>query len=141
MHYDNLIVALCASYMLNALIVAAGGALGALCRYITVFLTQIFMGSQFPFGTLIVNSFGSLCIGFIMTLFVDRMMGTEVLRLFLVVGFLGGFTTFSSFTWETLSLYQNGQWFYALTNIILNNVLGIFMLILGVVLSRYISAL
>ena len=123
---------------LNPLMIALGGALGALFRYVTVSTTQFLIGSQFPFGTLLVNSIGSFLIGLIMTFMMDRLILTETVRLFIIIGFLGGFTTFSSLTWESWSLYQNGQWFYALLNIILNNFLGLLLLMFGVILGRAI---
>ena len=103
--------------LFNSLFVALGGALGALFRYLIVSFSQLLIGPKFPYGTLIVNSCGSLLIGFIFTIFMERLFLTEPMRLLIIVGFLGGCTTFSSFAWETWSLYQNGQWMAALLNI------------------------
>ena len=122
--------------LFNSLFVALGGALGALFRYLIVSFSQLLIGPKFPYGTLIVNSSGSLLIGFIFTIFMERLFLTEPMRLLIIVGFLGGFTTFSSFAWETWSLYQNGQWMAALLNICLNNCLGLCMLVFGVILGR-----
>ncbi|GGI89675.1 fluoride efflux transporter CrcB [Legionella impletisoli] len=123
-----------------ALAVAVGGALGALSRYGSVSLIQLALGTRYPWGTLFVNSLGSFLIGFIMSFLIERMaFGAEYWRLFLVVGFLGSYTTFSSFAWETLALYHNEQWVGALMNLFLNNLGSLFMVILGIQAERMIG--
>ena len=74
--------------------VACGGALGSAARFLTVVIAQSLFGARFPIGTLVVNSVGSFLIGLFMGLFMDRLADVEYLRLFLVVGILGGYTTF-----------------------------------------------
>lgn len=121
--------------------VACGGALGALARFGTVELSQLLFGDHFPIGTLLVNCLGSLMIGLFMSLFMDRLLDVENWRLFIVVGFLGAYTTFSSFAWDTMVLYSNGQWLAVITNILLNNVLAIVLLLLGILMGRLIGGL
>ncbi len=129
--------------MLTAIFaVAAGGSLGAVARFGTVYFTQMLLGTRFPVGTLLVNCFGSFLIGFLMNFIMDRFTGeAEVWRLFLVVGFLGAYTTFSSFAWETLILYSNGEWLSAALNILLNNVCTLVMVLLGVQSARWIGGI
>jgi CrcB protein len=116
--------------------VACGGALGAVARFITVVISQYMFGERFPIGTLFVNCFGSFLIGLFMSLCMDRLADVEYWRLFVVVGFLGAYTTFSSFAWDTLVLYTNGQWLAASINILLNNVITITLLLMGMHTGR-----
>ena len=94
--------------MVTTLGIALGGALGATLRYLVGLGLEQRLGSGFPFGTLTVNLVGCLLIGLLAALFVDATEGREQLRLFLIVGCLGGFTTFSSFGLDTLRLLQDG---------------------------------
>ena len=121
--------------------VACGGALGAVARFATVTLTQTLCGPRFPYGTLFVNCLGSFLIGLIMNFLMERYAGSaEPWRLFLVVGFLGAYTTFSSFAWETWMLYLNGQWLAAAGNILLNNIGTLFLVFVGIQTGRLIGA-
>ncbi|KTC78045.1 fluoride efflux transporter CrcB [Legionella brunensis] len=123
------------------LAVACGGAIGAAARFVTVGLLQRLLGSSYPYGTLVVNCIGSFLAGFIMILIMERLAQAEYWRLFLVVGFLGAYTTFSSFSWETWMLYQNGDSFAALANIIFNNIGALVMAFLGIHCGRLIGNL
>ena len=91
------------------LLVATGGAIGAVLRYVAI--QQVMMRlhpAPFPLGTMLVNIAGSLAIGVLMAKFAAQ-ENTETARLFLVTGILGGFTTFSAFSWDALQLLQRGQ--------------------------------
>lgn len=123
------------------LFVALGGAIGATIRYVTVLYTQNFWGLRFPYGTLLVNSFGSFIAGFFLTFLVGRFNAGEYWRLFFFTGFLGGYTTFSSFAAESLLMYKEEQWLKLFSNIILNNVGSLAMVFIGAMLARYILAL
>lgn len=90
--------------------VALGGALGSLGRWGLTGFVQAQSHAGFPWGTFAVNAIGSLAIGMLGTLAVERMTLTGDARLFLVTGVLGGFTTFSAFSFETLALLRAGQW-------------------------------
>ena len=128
--------------LIAAIAVASGGALGALARFGTVTFIQVFLGSRFPLGTLVVNSLGSFLIGFIMSIIMERFSGAaEPMRLFLVVGFLGAYTTFSSFAWETWILYGSGEWRSAVFNILMNNLLTLMMVLLGIQSARLIGGI
>lgn len=104
--------------MMNVLAVGCGGFIGAVSRYLVSILINRNNISSFPFSTLIINILGSFLIGFLSQLFVQLYPGNKRLNLFLTTGILGGFTTFSTFSLETINLYQNGNTEYAIINII-----------------------
>ena len=87
--------------LLTMLIIACGGALGSVCRFATNMLAIKVLGADFPYGTLIVNSLGCFLAGFFMIVAMDRYAANDLWRLFFMIGFLGAYTTFSSFSWET----------------------------------------
>ena len=127
-------------------LVFIGGGLGAACRYFSTTHIGALFGTYFPFGTLFVNTLGSLLMGFIMGSLVFLMEKTgftlaEPARLLLTVGFLGGFTTFSSFSLETVTLIEGGSLFYAAMNIAANLGLCFLATFLGLGAARALSAL
>ena len=117
------------------LMVIFGGAAGSLMRYLlgTAIMTRI--GGRFPWGTVVINVTGSFLIGLIMTLLSDRLNPHPNWRLLLVVGFLGGYTTFSSFEWETFGLAQDGSRWLGLINVVGSVVLGYIAVWLGAALA------
>lgn len=119
------------------LAVAFGGSIGAISRYATVIFAQNIWGLRFPYGTLVVNTVGSLLAGFFLTLLVGRFSGEEYWRLFFFTGFLGAYTTFSSFAAESLFLFEQGQWLKLFTNILVNNIGALSMVLIGTLLARY----
>lgn len=121
---------------LDYLAVAAGGGLGAVARYLVVIFAQNQWGMEFPYGTLIVNALGSMLAGILLAYLVGRFSGNEYCRLFFFTGFLGGFTTFSSFAAETLFMYEQSQWLKLMTNILVNNVGALAMVLLGTLLTK-----
>jgi len=106
------------------LMVMLGGATGSLTRYVVGTAIMNRVGGSFPLGTVIINLTGSFLIGFLMTLFTERLNPHPNWRLALVVGFLGGYTTFSSFEWETLGLVRDGARWLGLLNVAGSVVLG-----------------
>ncbi len=97
--------------MKSALLVAFGGAAGSVLRwYASGWVQRLFPHSTFPWGTFAVNVTGSFAIGVLLTLAVERSVLSPALRLLLVTGVLGGFTTFSAFSMETFELLRSGQW-------------------------------
>lgn len=120
---------------MSFLIVFIGAGLGGLCRYISVVEIQKYLHTvTFPFGTFFVNMLGCLLIGVVAQLAESRSFITSDLKLFLTVGFLGGFTTFSSYSLETVQLLKHGHYISALANASLQVVLGLVFVWLGVIL-------
>lgn len=122
--------------MANILWIGLGGFLGANARFWLGSLVNRWLGTGFPWATGLVNISGAFLIGIIATLFVDRAVGNEALRLFLIVGILGGYTTFSSYIWEAVTLIEQGRWLPAITYLVGSNVLGIAACVAGVMLAR-----
>jgi CrcB protein len=118
------------------LAIAAGGALGALLRYWVSSTTYALTGATFPYGTLLVNVAGSLLMGFLYIWLLERMLGDGALRAFLLIGLLGAFTTFSTFSMETLNLVEDGELARAAANALLSPLLCIGAAALGVVIAR-----
>lgn len=126
--------------ILHGLAVMLGGALGALGRYSLVMLMQHFFGKAFPYGTLLVNSMGALLIGLLSVLFLEKVTQvSEFWRLLFIVGFLGAFTTFSSFSLETLNLFLQGHTFRAFFNIMANVCLCLVAVWLGMQIAKGFS--
>lgn len=107
--------------MTNAMAIAIGGAIGALARYWMSLWVHGIMGRDFPWGTLTINVVGSLLIGLLHVVLVERLnLPPAPWRALLMVGVLGAFTTFSSFSLETLILFEGGAWLKALLNIVIS---------------------
>ncbi len=123
--------------MKMVLLIAIGGSLGAVARYGLSLLTYHTVGASFPWGTLAVNLTGSFFIGILAGLF-DAAIVTAECRSFLTIGFLGAFTTFSSFALESVNLWRDGEIKWLIMNILANNVAGILLVVLGMVGSRLI---
>lgn len=126
--------------MLSVLLVAGGGALGAVARFGTVNVAQLLCGTRFPYGTLFVNCLGAFLIGLIMSFLIERAgESAESWRLFLVVGFLGGYTTFSCYAWESFILFSAGDRLGGVFNILTNNIGTLLLVLLGLHFSRFIG--
>ncbi len=116
--------------------IAAGGALGALFRYWVSIGVHNFAGSDFPYGTLTVNVAGSLLMGMLYVLFIERMDVDPVWRGALLIGLLGAFTTFSTFSIETLNLVENGESLRAVANVLASVILCVAACWIGMVAGR-----
>lgn len=123
---------------MNTLLVAAGGAVGAALRYLLGGWASSRLGADFPWGTLLANISGCLLIGVVLG-FVERGALPVEARLFLAVGVLGGYTTFSTFGYETLRLIEDGQAASALLNAFGQLALGLVAVYLGLSAARALA--
>lgn len=123
--------------MMKFLLLGLGGGVGTILRYIVGGLDYKFSHGAFPIGTLVVNVTGSFIIGFLWGFF-DRFVFPPNLRLFLFIGVLGGYTTFSTFSLETFNLMRNGEYLIALLNTLLSVILSIIAVFLGYFLSKMV---
>ncbi len=124
--------------ILNALFVGFGGFLGAISRFLVSSWVGQRWGRVFPLGTFVANILGCFMIGFVMTLFSERIMASPQIRLFVGVGFIGAFTTFSTFEYETGALLMDGQWLLAMLNVVGSLIIGFAALKAGEVLAKTI---
>lgn len=124
--------------MKNLVLVAAGGGIGASLRYLTGIAALRWFGPNFPWGTLVVNVVGSFLMGLVAELIIRRIGVGSDLRLFLMTGLLGGYTTFSAFSLDAIFLFERGALFAALGYVLLNVVGAIVALVLGLALARNI---
>lgn len=122
--------------MIKLLLIAAGGGVGAMARHLLTGLLQNPAPGAFPVGTLVVNVLGCLVIGFLYIAFQEAWHVSQEVRLAVVVGVLGGFTTFSSFGQQTFDLAQAGKLGSAAAYVVLSNVLGIGAVVLGAWAAR-----
>ncbi|MGO9255583.1 MAG: fluoride efflux transporter CrcB [Bryobacteraceae bacterium] len=122
--------------MTRYLLVAIGGGTGALARYVAASAIMTRFGGRFPLGTLAINVTGSFLIGFLMTILTGRFQLDPRWRLLLVVGFLGGYTTFSSFEWETYTSVREGEIWAGMLNVVSSVMLGYVAVWLGSMLAR-----
>ncbi len=122
--------------MLNIAIVAAGGAIGSVLRYLAGVWSVRLMGANFPWGTLAVNVVGSFLIGLLVELVARRLNASTEMRLFLVTGVLGGFTTFSSFSLDAVSLFERGAPGLSAVYILASLIVSISAVFAGLALGR-----
>ena len=116
--------------------VAVGAMLGANLRFLVGNWAADRFGTDFPYGTFIINVSGSFAIGIVLSLIGERVGIDPLWRLFFATGFLGGYTTFSTYAWETLTLMQGGSWLPAFAYVFGSNALGFFGVWLGSVMVR-----
>jgi CrcB protein len=120
------------------LLISVGAIFGANTRYwLGTWLTEK-LGSSFPFGTMVINVTGSFIIGFFMTLATERFLIDPRWRYLVVVGFLGAYTTFSTFAYDSFGLLQKGQWGAFLLNVFGSTVIGIAAVGLGIFCGKSI---
>ena len=122
--------------MERILLVALGGAVGSVLRYLTSILAAGWFGAEFPFGTLIVNLSGAFIIGLAQELGTEAVLIPDAARIFLTTGMMGGLTTYSTFSYETVRLMETGAWSQAWVNIFITTVACLGLCFLGIAVGR-----
>lgn len=123
--------------IIKILFLMTGGALGTLARYVASGLAHRLTNTAFPIGTMIVNCLGSLLIGMVWAFWEDTSVPGYI-RTFVLIGFFGGFTTFSSLSLETMNLVRDNEMKMAIFNILANNLIGILFVFGGYFTVRWI---
>ena len=122
--------------MRDFVIVSIGAIVGANARWIISRYAARLLGPVFPYGTLIINIAGSLIVGFFIIWTSERVLVDPRWRLLIVVGFCGAFTTFSSYAFETMAYFEQGQWALMVANVLSNNLLCLGAVLAGMALAR-----
>lgn len=121
---------------MRILLIAIFGAVGTLTRYGLQGLIQIRAGGAFPYGTLLINLTGCFLLGLIGQFTLNRMFISPDWRVAITVGFFGGYTTFSSFGWETAKMLEDGEWLRATTYVAASVFVGLFLSVAGIRLAN-----
>jgi len=124
--------------MRKLILIGVAGLLGTLGRYGLSGLVARRFGETFPAGTLLVNVLGCFLAGFLFYIMQERFLVNETLRTIVMIGFLGGFTTFSSFGLQTFTLVRDGEFWFASMNIVGSNLLGLLMVWAGYTLGKIV---
>jgi len=122
--------------MAQLLAIAAGGSVGAVMRFMVSTGVYSWLGRGFPYGTLVVNVVGSLLMGLLYELFLQRLSVSPEVRAVLLVGFLGAFTTFSTFSIETINLIEQGYLVKAIVNVLASVILCVLAAWVGLQIAR-----
>jgi CrcB protein len=120
----------------DILVISIGAILGANARWIISRYAARVLGPTFPYGTLFINVTGSFIVGFFMIWATERVLLDPRWRLLIVVGFCGAFTTFSSYAFETMAYFEQGQWLLMFANFASNNLLCLGAALAGMALAR-----
>lgn len=127
--------------MERVLLVAFGGAIGSVLRYLTSLLAAQWLGVDFPYGTLIVNLVGSFVIGFVQQVGTEALLIPEDVRVFLTTGMMGGLTTYSTFSYETVRLVEANAWHLAWINVVVTTAICLLLCFLGIAAGRLVLGL
>lgn len=125
--------------MIRFLLIFIGGGLGSVVRFALARCVQFSTGTFFPWGTLVVNIVSCFVLGFTLGLFNQKILSNADTRLFIGVGFCGGFSTFSTFSLETVELIKTGEMFYALLYIALSIIACLAFILLGMVSTKLLN--
>ena len=123
------------------LIICLGGSIGTGMRYLTGIAAARWFGADFPYGTLIVNLVGAFVIGLVQQLGTEALLIPDDTRLFLTTGMMGGLTTYSTFSYETVRLMESGAWHQAWINIVVTTTICLSLCFLGIAVGRGLMAL
>ena len=123
------------------LLVAFGGAIGSVLRFLTSLLAAHWFGAEFPYGTLIVNLSGAFVIGLVQQIGGETLLIPDSVRLFLTTGMMGGLTTYSAFSYETVRLMEANAWHQAWINIIVTTTVCLGLCFLGIAVGRLVLTL
>ncbi|HXJ05564.1 MAG TPA: fluoride efflux transporter CrcB [Candidatus Acidoferrum sp.] len=121
---------------MRILLIAIFGAVGTLTRYGLQGVVQVRAGGAFPYGTLLINLTGCFLLGLIGQFTLNRMLISPDWRVAITVGFFGGYTTFSSFGWETAKMLEDGEWLRATTYVAASVFVGLFLSVAGIRLAN-----
>ena len=125
---------------MNLVLIALGGALGSVARYLSVSWVGRAMGLSFPYGTMFVNVLGSFLMGVAAALLIERLGAPSRFAPFVMTGFLGGFTTFSAFSLDSYALIENGRMAAMIAYAVLSVLLSLIALIAGMTLARMVTS-
>jgi fluoride exporter len=120
----------------RVLLIGLGGAIGSILRYLTSLVAARWFGADFPYGTLVVNLTGGFIIGLVQELGTDALLVPDSLRLFLTTGMMGGLTTYSTFSYETVRLMEANAWHQAWVNIFVTTTIALSLCFLGIAVGR-----
>ena len=127
--------------MERVLLIALGGAIGTVARYVTSLIALRWFGPEFPYGTLIVNLSGAFLIGLVQELGAEAAVVSDNTRLFLTTGMMGGLTTYSTFSYETVRLMEANAWAQAWLNVVLTTAICLGLCFLGIVVGRLVLSI
>ena len=120
------------------LLVAVGGAIGSVLRFLTSIAATQWLGAEFPYGTLIANLSGAFVIGLVQQIGTESLLISDNTRIFLTTGMMGGLTTYSTFSYETVRLMETNAWTQAWINIVVTTVLALALCFLGIAVGRLV---
>lgn len=123
------------------LLVGLGGAIGSVLRFLTSLVAAHWFGAEFPYGTLIVNLAGSFVIGVVQQIGSDALLIPDNVRIFITTGMMGGLTTYSTFSYETVRLMETNAWPQAWINIVVTTTISLGLCFLGIAVGRLVLGL
>jgi len=122
----------------RVLLVGLGGAIGSALRFLASLLAAHWFGAEYPYGTLIVNLSGAFIIGLLQQVGTDAVLIPDNVRIFLTTGMMGGLTTYSTFSYETVRLMENNAWHQAWVNIFVTTTICLSLCFLGIAVGRLV---
>ena len=121
---------------MKIMFIGLGGFMGAVSRYLIARVSMLILGNTFPYGTFFVNVIGSFLLGYIYIISLERLILPDYIKMAVSIGFIGAFTTFSTFTVETLLLFEDGAYMLGIVNIFANVFFSLSAAFIGIYLAR-----